>query len=41
MPLSWENFGAGWTTTLVSETIPVHLEPVSPGVIIHNVYIEW
>jgi len=25
-PLSWQNFGAAGTTTLVSKTIPVHLE---------------
>jgi len=33
MPLSWQNFGAAGTTTLVSKTIPVHLEPDTPGVI--------
>jgi len=33
MPLSWKNFGAAGTTTLVSKTIPGYLEPDSPGVI--------
>ena len=40
MPLSWQNFRAAGTTTLVAKTIPAHLEPDSPGVIIYNVYIE-
>jgi hypothetical protein len=33
MLLSWQNFGAAGTTTLISKTIPLHLEPDSPGVI--------
>jgi hypothetical protein len=40
MPLSWENFAAAGTVTLIAKSIPVHLEPDSPGVIIDNVYIE-
>ena len=40
MPLSWYNFGAAGTTTLVTKTIPVHLEPYPPGVIVDTVYIE-
>jgi hypothetical protein len=40
MSLSWQNFEAAGNTTLVAKTIPVHLEPDSPAVIIYNVYIE-
>ena len=40
MPLSWENFVAAWTTTLVSKTIAVHLEPDTQGVIMYDIYIE-
>jgi len=35
------NFIAAGTTTLVSKSTPVHLEPDTPGVITHNVYIDW
>ena len=40
MPLSWENFGAAGTTTLMAKTIPVHLEPDSLGEMIYAVYIK-
>jgi len=36
MPLSWENFGAAGNTTVVAETIPVHVEPDSPALIRYN-----
>jgi len=40
LPLSWYNFGAAATATLIARTIPVNLEPDSPGVGRYNVYIE-
>jgi hypothetical protein len=40
MPLSWQNFGAAGTTTLIAKTILVHLEQDSPGVTIYHIYIE-
>jgi len=40
IPSSWEKFWAAGTTTLISKTIPVDLEPDSPAVIVFNVYVE-
>ena len=35
MHLSWKNFGAARTTTIVTMTIPMCREPDSPGVIMY------
>jgi len=40
MPLGWYNLRAAGSTTLVSKTILMHLEPDSLGAIIYNFYIE-
>jgi hypothetical protein len=41
MSLSGQNSGAAGTVTLVTKTIPVHLEPDTLGEILHNVYITY
>jgi len=40
IPLSWYNFGAAGTTTLVAKTVPVHLDLDSLGVILYNVLYQ-